>query len=115
MYHCSATSYADTDWQAILRLYDAMLTIHRSPVYLINRAIVVAEIAGPAGGHQRTERDEREFTQSGTTTCSMRLWASSTGTVRRRRKARPHLEAAKSKTRSPHDRTVIDRRLGNCL
>ena len=34
LYHCSAKSYAETDWPAILRLYDAMLTIHRSPVYL---------------------------------------------------------------------------------
>ena len=60
MYHCSATTYADTDWPAILRLYDAMLTIHRSPVYLLNRAIVVAEIAGPRAGIDDVERDERE-------------------------------------------------------
>ena len=50
LYHCSAGSYAETDWPAILRLYDAMLTIHRSPVYLLNRAIVVAEIEGPRAG-----------------------------------------------------------------
>ena len=56
MYHCSATSYAETDWPAILRLYDAMLTIHRSPVYLLNRAIVVAEIAGPHAGIKALER-----------------------------------------------------------
>src|SRR5262249_55030671 len=49
-HHCSAKSYADTDWPAILRLYDALLTIHRSPVYLLNRAIVVAEIEGPHAG-----------------------------------------------------------------
>ena len=59
MYHCSAKSYAETDWPAILRLYDAMLAIHRSPVYLLNRAIVVAEIAGPHEGIKALEADDR--------------------------------------------------------
>ena len=45
-----AKSYAETDWPTILRLYDALLAIHRSPVYLLNRAIVVAEIEGPNAG-----------------------------------------------------------------
>ena len=49
-HHCTAASYAETDWPAILRLYDALLTIHRSPVYLLNRAIVVAQIDGPHAG-----------------------------------------------------------------
>src|SRR5262249_53123011 len=31
-HHCTAKSYAETDWPAILCLYDALLTIHRSPV-----------------------------------------------------------------------------------
>jgi RNA polymerase sigma-70 factor (ECF subfamily) len=34
----------------ILRLYDALIAIHRSPVYLLNRAIVVAEVEGPSAG-----------------------------------------------------------------
>jgi RNA polymerase sigma-70 factor (ECF subfamily) len=49
-HHCTAKSYAETDWPTILRLYDALLTIHRSPVYLLNRAIVVAQIEGPRAG-----------------------------------------------------------------
>ncbi len=28
-HHCTAKSYAQTDWPAILRLYDALLTMHR--------------------------------------------------------------------------------------
>ena len=50
MYHCSADSYADTNWPAILELFDALLAIHRSPVYVLNRAIVVAQIDGPQAG-----------------------------------------------------------------
>src|SRR5262249_44381278 len=49
-HHCTAKSVAETDWPAILRLYDALLTLHRSPVYLLNRAIVVAQIEGPQAG-----------------------------------------------------------------
>ena len=55
-----------------------MLTMHRSPVYLLNRAIVVAEIAGPRAGIDELERDEQEHRLFGTTTCSTQLWASST-------------------------------------
>ena len=40
-HHCTAKSYAETDWPAILRLYDHLLAINRSPIYLLNRAIVV--------------------------------------------------------------------------
>src|SRR5262249_27352062 len=49
-HHCTAKSLAETDWPAILRLYDALLTQQSSPVYLLNRAIVVAEIEGPRAG-----------------------------------------------------------------
>ena len=77
LYHCSAPSYAETDWPAILRLYDAMLTIHRSPVYLLNRAIVVAEIAGPGAGIKALD-EMRDTLPFATTTCSTPPWASST-------------------------------------
>ena len=50
LHHCTAKSYAETNWPAILVLYDKLLSIHRSPVYLLNRAIVVAEIEGPLAG-----------------------------------------------------------------
>ncbi len=50
--HCSAESYDRTDWRGILRLYDALLAVHRSPVYELNRAIVVAQIDGPRAGIQ---------------------------------------------------------------
>jgi hypothetical protein len=50
VHHCTATSYAETNWAAILQLYDALIRIHRSPVYLLNRAIVVAQIEGPEAG-----------------------------------------------------------------
>src|SRR5262249_56682854 len=54
-HHCTAESSAETDWPAILRLYDALLALHRSPVYLLNRAIVVAQIDGPQPGIRALE------------------------------------------------------------
>ena len=114
LYHCSARSYAETDWPKILRLYDAMLTIHRSPVYLLNRAIVVAEIAGPRAGIEALE----EMTDN-TVLRHYHLFDATLGELYRRAgdldQARQYLEAARQKTRSPHDRAIIDRRLSKCL
>ncbi len=114
MYHCSARTYADTDWQAILRLYDAMLTIHRSPVYLINRAIAVAEVAGPLAGI----KELTEMTDNAAIV-NYHLFDATLGELYRRAghldQARLHLGAARLKTRSVHDQAIIDRRLARCL
>jgi RNA polymerase sigma factor (sigma-70 family) len=114
MYHCSARTYADTNWPAILRLYDAMLTIHRSPVYLVNRAIVVAEVAGPLAGINELN----EISQN-TALRNYHLLDATLGELYRRAghldQARLHLEAARNKTRSVHDHAIIDRQLARCL
>ena len=114
LYHCSAKSHAETDWPAILRLYDAMLTIHRSPVYLLNRAIVVAEIAGPRAGIEALKEMSKNPALR-----HYHLFDATLGELYRRAgdldRARQHLEAARQKTRSPHDRAIIDRRLAKCV
>lgn len=46
--HCAAPRYEDTDWQAIVRMYDRLLTVMPTPVVTLNRAIAVAETDGPA-------------------------------------------------------------------
>jgi RNA polymerase sigma-70 factor (ECF subfamily) len=46
--HSDATLAAATDWRQILALYDQLLALNPSPVVVLNRAIVVAEIDGPA-------------------------------------------------------------------
>jgi RNA polymerase sigma-70 factor (ECF subfamily) len=38
------------DWEAIARLYEALMTMTGSPVVAINRAIAIAEAQGPAAG-----------------------------------------------------------------
>jgi RNA polymerase sigma-70 factor (ECF subfamily) len=112
-YHCTARSYAETDWRAILRLYDALLTLHGSPVYCLNRAIVVAQIDGPQAGICALEDAGQDPALR-----HYHLFDATLGEFYRRTgdfvRARQHLEAAWQKTNSPFDRELIDRRLRQC-
>ena len=113
-HHCTAESYAGTDWPAILRLYDALLTIHRSPVYLLNRAIVVAQIEGPQAGIAALQEAGKEGALG-----RYHLFDATLGELYRcagdLAAARRHLKAAREKTRSPFDHELIDRRLAKCV
>ena len=46
--HCDAATAGDTDWHQILRLYDQLLAMAPTPVVALNRAVALAEVAGPA-------------------------------------------------------------------
>jgi RNA polymerase sigma-70 factor (ECF subfamily) len=46
--HAAAPTFAATDWRGILDLYDQLLELHPSPVVALNRAVVLAEVEGPA-------------------------------------------------------------------
>jgi RNA polymerase sigma-70 factor (ECF subfamily) len=48
------------DWEAIERIYDALLALTGSPVVAINRAIALAETRGPAAGLAALEALARE-------------------------------------------------------
>jgi RNA polymerase sigma-70 factor, ECF subfamily len=45
--HSDAASAADTEWRQVLALYDQLLALHPIPVVALNRAVAVAEVAGP--------------------------------------------------------------------
>jgi RNA polymerase sigma factor (sigma-70 family) len=112
--HCTAQSFWETDWPAILRLYDALLTIERSPVYLLNRAIVVAQIEGPHAGIRALDEVGRDPSVR-----HYHLFDATLGDLYRRAgdpiRAREHFEAARLKTTSAFDRELIDRRLAQCV
>jgi RNA polymerase sigma-70 factor (ECF subfamily) len=111
--HCTAPSYAETDWPAILRLYDALLAIQRSPVYLLNRAFVVAQIDGPRAGIAALGQAGQ-----GSALRNYHLFDATLGELYRRAgdlaQARRHLESARKKAKSSFDRELIDRRLAMC-
>jgi RNA polymerase sigma-70 factor, ECF subfamily len=48
--HGRARRAADTDWPTIARLYGTLEQLTGSPVVRLNRAVAVAEVAGPAAG-----------------------------------------------------------------
>jgi len=45
--HCSAPTFADTDWISICNLYDRLLEVAPSPVTALNRAVAVSYRDGP--------------------------------------------------------------------
>jgi RNA polymerase sigma factor (sigma-70 family) len=46
--HCKAVDFNHTDWSAILHYYDLLIALIPSQVVLLNRAIVVNQLEGPA-------------------------------------------------------------------
>lgn len=46
--HSDARSTAETDWAQVLALYDQLMVVAPTPVVALNRAVVVAEVDGPA-------------------------------------------------------------------
>jgi RNA polymerase sigma-70 factor (ECF subfamily) len=45
--HATAPSYAATDWAEIVALYDRLFRLQPTPVVALNRALALAELAGP--------------------------------------------------------------------
>jgi RNA polymerase sigma-70 factor (ECF subfamily) len=45
--HSDAATAAATDWGQILQLYDQLLALAPSPIVALNRAVALAEVAGP--------------------------------------------------------------------
>lgn len=45
--HMAAPSARDTDWSAVVALYDRMVVLDPSPIVRLNRAVALAEVDGP--------------------------------------------------------------------
>ncbi len=48
--HAESPTMADTDWAAVLALYDRLREVWPSPVVDLNRAVALAYLAGPQAG-----------------------------------------------------------------
>ena len=48
--HARATTWQDTDWDEVVRLYDTLCTAWPSPVVALNRAVAVSLARGPQAG-----------------------------------------------------------------
>jgi predicted RNA polymerase sigma factor len=54
--HARAHSDRDTDWKAIVSLYDTLMTLRPSPIVGLNRAIAIAQLEGPERGLEEMGR-----------------------------------------------------------
>ncbi|MET7806359.1 RNA polymerase sigma factor [Micromonospora chersina] len=54
--HSDAATAMDTDWRQILALYDQLMAHAPGPVVALNRAVALAEVAGPAAALAEVDR-----------------------------------------------------------
>jgi RNA polymerase sigma-70 factor (ECF subfamily) len=63
--HARARTAAETDWERIAALYDALAQLMPSPIVELNRAVAVAMAFGPAAGLELIEKLTSEATLAG--------------------------------------------------
>lgn len=111
--HALAEREEDTDWQAIVSLYDTLMTIGASPIVALNRAIAVAQSEGAERGLSeiRAIPDRDRLAR-------YPFYAAALGELElrcgRQDTAREHFRAALALARNPMERQFLDRRIGAC-
>lgn len=111
--HASAQSAPDTDWAAIVSLYDLLMKIRPSPVVALNRAVAVAELKGPQGGLEelRGIADRERL-------ASYPFYSAALGEMELRRGrfeiAREYFQAALALARNPMERRFLEHRVEAC-
>jgi RNA polymerase sigma-70 factor (ECF subfamily) len=111
--HASTRRTEDTDWEAVVSLYDRLMTIRPSPIVALNRAIAVAQNEGPERGLEEI----RSITDCDRL-AAYPFYSAALGELELRRgryqTAREHFQAALALARNPMERRFLDRRLGAC-
>jgi RNA polymerase sigma-70 factor (ECF subfamily) len=111
--HASARSVEDTDWVAIVALYDRLMDVAPSPVVALNRAIAIAQRDGAERGiealHAIRDRDRLD---------RYPFYPAALGELELRRGnrdvAREQFSAALSLARNPTERRYLERRVLAC-
>jgi RNA polymerase sigma factor (sigma-70 family) len=104
--HARARTAAETDWERIVALYDALGQIAPSPIVELNRAVAVAMAFGPAAGLELVDSLTSEPSLKG-----YHLLPSVRGEflakLGRFREARAEFERAAALTRNARERTLL--------
>ncbi|MDD7940298.1 sigma factor [Actinomycetospora lutea] len=105
--HASAPDTASTDWAQIVALHDQLLALAPSPTVALNRAVALAETAGPAAAltivEQLAERLDRYHLLHA-------VRADLLARLGRGEEARDALDAALARTEDPDDRALLTAR-----
>jgi RNA polymerase sigma-70 factor (ECF subfamily) len=111
--HASATSVEETDWPAIVSLYEKLMEIAPSPVVALNRAIAVGQAEGDERGlealHAIVDRDRLDrypFYPAAIGELELRLG--------RRESAERHFRTALGLARNDTERRFLEKRLQSC-
>ena len=111
--HARARTAAETDWERIVALYDALAQLTPSPVVELNRAVAVAMAFGPAAGLEIVEDLTREPALQG-----YHLLPSVRGDLLallgRLEEARAEFERAAALTRNARERELLLGRAAAC-
>jgi RNA polymerase sigma-70 factor (ECF subfamily) len=111
--HCLARSYAQTRWDEITRLYEALGRVNPSPLHVLNRAIARAEWKGASAGLAELEALEPPSWLLG-----YYLWDATLGELYRRNgehaRAAEHLKRARDGAPTEAEHALLERRLLAC-
>jgi RNA polymerase sigma factor (sigma-70 family) len=111
--HCSATGIEDTNWAAIVSLYDILLGLRPSPVVALQRAIAIAEHLGPERGIEALDaiEDQQRLV-------SYPFYSAARGEMELRRgrpnAARDCFRAALTLARNSTERDLLAHRVDEC-
>ncbi len=111
--HCTAPSFAETNWGEIVSLYETLERFVPSPLHALNRAIALAEWKGPEAGLAVLRAMRPPAWLAG-----YYLWDATLGELERRAgrldAARAHLRRAVEAAPHPAERALLRRRLAAC-
>jgi RNA polymerase sigma factor (sigma-70 family) len=111
--HASATSIEDTDWAAIVELYDRLMIVAPSPVVALNRAIAVAQRDGAERGLEELQAITGVERLAG-----YPFYPAALGELElqlgHHDRARQHFSAALVVARNPSERRFLEKRLHAC-
>src|SRR5262245_1268302 len=111
--HARAPQAEDTDWAAIVSLYDLLMSVRPSPVVALNHAIAIAQHEGPERGLEVIGAIEDRDRLA-----DYPFYPAALGELELRRgrhnAARKHFRAALALARNPMERQFFKQRVGAC-
>lgn len=111
MQHCKAKDYDDTHWEMIVRLYDRLIELLPTPIYVLNRAIARAELGhiDRALDELLQLADEKQLKKYSYLDCALAYVYELNQNFQEGRK---HWEFAFELATSEHERNFIQKQLG---